>query len=224
MRAIVRAFLILTVFIGMNYAEAVWASGFYYSEGDTGAEVAVINSKLRQTGFSAVTEGTLFTAKTTAAVKSFQQKNKLTASGVVEEKTYQALTGKALPGDKTAVPMARAVINTSFEYIGVPYRYGGTTPKGFDCSGFVQYVYGKHGIKLPRTADIQYKSGTAIAREKLRAGDMVFFSTTERGASHSGIYLGDNKFINATSSHGIMICSMNDPYWQKRYWGARRVL
>lgn len=224
MRAVVRVFLILTVFIGMTHGEPAWASGFYYSEGDKGAEVAVINSKLRQAGFRTVTEEPLFTAKTAAAVKAFQKKNKLTANGVVEQKTYQALLGKSMPEDKTAAPLAQAVINTAFEYIGVPYRYGGTTPKGFDCSGFVQYVYARNGIKLPRTADIQYKSGAAVARGKLRAGDMVFFSTTERGASHSGIYLGDNKFINASSSRGIVICSMSDPYWQKRYWGARRII
>ncbi|MBP1763934.1 MAG: spore cortex-lytic enzyme [Firmicutes bacterium] len=224
MRRFIRILLISTVFISMNWFNPVSASGYYYSEGDQGTEVAAINSKLRQAGFRAVAEGPMFTAKTATAVKAFQKNHKLIVTGIVEDKTYQALMNKTMPEDKAMVPKAKAVINTSFEYLGVPYRYGGTTPRGFDCSGFVQYVYKKHGITLPRTADIQYKSGAAVARKQLRAGDMVFFSTTDKGVSHSGIYLGDNKFISATSSRGIAIRSMSDPYWQPRYLGARRIL
>jgi len=224
MRRFIRILLISTVFLGMNWFNPVSASGYYYSEGDLGTEVAAINGKLRQAGFRTVAEGPLFTSKTTTAVKAFQKSHKLTATGIVEDKTYQVLMGKAMPEDQTTAPKAKAVVSTAFAYLGVPYRYGGTTPQGFDCSGFVQYVYLKHGIKLPRTADIQYKSGVAVARKQLRAGDMVFFSATDKGVSHSGIYLGDNKFISATSSRGIAIRSMSDPYWQPRYLGARRIL
>lgn len=109
------------------------------------------------------------------------------------------------------------------KYIGIKYKYGGTTTKGFDCSGYVQYVFKKLGLNLSRTTSTQYREGTAVAKKNLKAGDLVFFNTTGRGVSHVGIYLGNNKFIHSGVSRGIQIVGMNDSYWGKRYIGARRV-
>lgn len=116
------------------------------------------------------------------------------------------------------------VVATAKKYQGVPYKYGGTSPKGFDCSGFVMFVFNEHGKQLPRTADKQFETGTVVQVKNLKPGDLVFFTTTEKGASHCGIFVGYGKFIHASSSHGVMISALGDMYWRPRYLGARRVL
>lgn len=117
-----------------------------------------------------------------------------------------------------------AVVATARKYLGTPYKYGGTNPKGFDCSGYVWFVFNEHGRKLPRTADKQYEAGTSVPAKNLKPGDLVFFTTAEKGASHCGIFVGDGKFIHASSSRGVMVSALGDIYWKPRYLGARRVL
>lgn len=118
----------------------------------------------------------------------------------------------------------RDILTNAESYEGVPYVFGGTTPSGFDCSGYVRYVFAKSGISLPRMADEQYNVGTTVAKRNLQPGDLVFFQTYEPGVSHSGIYIGGGKFISATSSRGVAIADLNDDYWGARYIGAKRVL
>lgn len=117
-----------------------------------------------------------------------------------------------------------AIVTTALKYRGVPYKFGGTNPKGFDCSGFVWFVYQAHGKKLPRTADKQFETGTPVRPHNLKPGDVVFFTTTEKGASHCGIFVGDGRFIHASSSRGVMVSSLADTYWKPRYLGARHIL
>ena len=117
------------------------------------------------------------------------------------------------------------VVNAAQKYKGAPYRFGGTTTKGFDCSGYTMKVFKDVGISLPRSADEQYKLGTYIPKSKLKKGDLVFFSTYEPGPSHVGIYDGKGYFWNATTSRGVMASPINDPhYWGPKYIGARRIL
>lgn len=111
----------------------------------------------------------------------------------------------------------------AYKYIGVPYVYGGTTAKGFDCSGYTQHVFKQLGITLKRTAADQYKQGTYVSKSNLKVGDLVFFNTTGRTASHVGIYIGNNKFAHAGSSTGVTVASLSTSYWAKRYDGARRI-
>lgn len=119
---------------------------------------------------------------------------------------------------------AEAIIATAKQYIGVPYVWGGSTPSGFDCSGYVQYVFGKHGISLPRTSAQQYTVGVWVSKSNLRPGDLVFYNTSGSGVSHLGIYIGNGQFIHASSSKGVMISEMSNSYWSARYYGARRIL
>lgn len=116
------------------------------------------------------------------------------------------------------------VIKEAENYRGVPYVFGGNTPKGFDCSGYVRYVFAKKGISLPRSADEQYTVGTKVSKKNLQPGDLVFFETYEKGVSHSGIYIGNGKFISATSSSGVAIADLAGGYWGERYIGAKRVM
>ena len=119
---------------------------------------------------------------------------------------------------------AEAIIATAKQYIGVPYVWGGSTPSGFDCSGYIQYVFGKHGISLPRTSAQQYTVGTWVSKSDLRPGDLVFYNTSGSGVSHLGIYIGNGQFIHASTSRGVMISEMSNSYWSARYYGARRIL
>lgn len=116
------------------------------------------------------------------------------------------------------------IVKTAAKYKGVPYKFGGTTPKGFDCSAYVQYVFGRHDAKLQRTADAQVLDGIFVLKSKLKPGDLVFFSTYASGASHVGIYAGSGKFWSASTSRGVVLDSLDTGYWKEHYYGARRVL
>jgi peptidoglycan DL-endopeptidase CwlO len=108
--------------------------------------------------------------------------------------------------------------------MGVPYVWGGSTPSGFDCSGFTSYVMAKNGITIPRTAALQFGSGTSVAKANLKIGDLVFFTTYTAGASHVGFYLGDGNFIHASSAAGkVTISNLNtSSYYSSRFLGGRR--
>jgi cell wall-associated NlpC family hydrolase len=118
--------------------------------------------------------------------------------------------------------IAQSLTRNAMRFIGTPYVFGGTSPSGFDCSGYTQHVFAMLGIHLPRTADAQYYAGRRI-KDQLIVGDLVFFQTYLPGPSHVGIYLGDGKFI-ASSGHGVRISRLSDSYWARRYLGAKRFL
>ena len=113
-------------------------------------------------------------------------------------------------------------------YKGGKYVWGGTTPQGFDCSGYVQYLYKKHNIHLPRTAWAQSQKGTAVDKNDLKKGDLLFFLTDKKRGipvTHVGIYLGDGKFIHAASKKkGIIISPIDHGYYAKKFVSAKRVL
>ena len=121
--------------------------------------------------------------------------------------------------------LADEIIANAKKYIGVPYLWGGTTPSGFDCSGYVQYIFRQSGITLPRTTTEQYKVGTYVSKANLQPGDLVFLQNTYReGISLVGIYIGEGKMIHASSSKGIVISDLSSSYYTQHYYGARRVI
>jgi cell wall-associated NlpC family hydrolase len=127
----------------------------------------------------------------------------------------------APPRTPAASPKAASVVATALKYVGAPYARGGTTPAGFDCSGFVMFVYGRHGIALPHSAERQYRMGAAVPRDRLEPGDVVFFDRL----GHSGIYIGNGRFVHATKPGDVVKVSSIDEEWYRRRWvGARRLL
>lgn len=116
------------------------------------------------------------------------------------------------------------VISLALSLKGTPYRNGGSDPSGFDCSGFVQWVFSQQGMALPREVRQQYQVGDDIDNDDVRPGDLVFFETVSRGASHVGIALGGGEFVHAPSSNGVVrVERYTSGYWADRWVGARRI-
>ena len=158
----------------------------------------------------------------TSTVKHKQGKNSAPQGLTFKKKgkTYKGLDfgGQSVSGN------VKEILTYANTFTGVPYKFGGTTPAGFDCSGYIRYVFQKIGFDMPRQADEQYTVGKKVEKSNLQPGDLVFFETYEPGISHSGIYIGDGQFISATSSSGVAVADIDDSYWGPRYVGAKRVL
>ena len=116
-----------------------------------------------------------------------------------------------------------AIVHSAKSYLGSPYRYGGNSPRGFDCSGLAQYVYAKNGISIPRSTRLQYQKLKAV--KVPQKGDLLFFNTERNRISHVGIYLGSFLFIHAPSrGKRVRIDDIRSPYWKKIYRGSRSYL
>lgn len=160
----------------------------------------------------------------TTSVK--QQKKPTTQGKPVTVQVKHKVTNHTAKPLRT-VPVSgnvKEILTYANTFTGVPYKFGGTTPAGFDCSGYIRHVFQKVGVQLPRQADEQYTVGKKVEKQNLQPGDLVFFETYEPGVSHSGIYIGDGQFISATSSSGVAVADIDDSYWGPRYVGAKRVL
>ena len=118
---------------------------------------------------------------------------------------------------------ADAAANHAAKMVGRPYRYGGSTPSGFDCSGLVQFSYRQAGVKLPRSTEDQLRASSPMPVSKLRRGDLIFFDQDGKKKSHVGIYLGDGRFVHAPSSgKQVRTDRLDSPYWKSHLSEARR--
>jgi len=190
----------------------------YYSDnkllyrGMRSSSVTELQKDLQDLGYFKQSPTGYFGSITYQAVINYQRDNYLAVDGIVGHQT-----AKEIKVDK--------VLQKAKSYQGVPYVWGGTSPSGFDCSGFTHYVMLKNGIIIQRTASAQYKEGISVSKSYLKPGDLVFFSTYKAGPSHVGIYVGNNKFIHASSGAGkVVISNLNTSYYVQHYIGARRVI
>ncbi|GIN84753.1 hypothetical protein J6TS2_11390 [Heyndrickxia sporothermodurans] len=124
----------------------------------------------------------------------------------------------------SAAYSAKNVIKEAKKHIGTPYKWGGVTPRGFDCSGFVYYSFKKNGKYLPHSSSGMYQKGKKISKSNLKPGDLVFFNTSSKGKgiSHVAIYIGKNQVIHSVS-RGVKVDNLNSYYWKSKYVGAKRL-
>ncbi|MFZ5863370.1 MAG: C40 family peptidase [Nitrospirota bacterium] len=132
---------------------------------------------------------------------------------------------RAAPAQPVSATRQR-VIATAAQLVGTPYKFGGTTPKGFDCTGYLMYVFRTAaGVSLPRTSLEQIQTGDPITASQLQPADLVYFRIDRKKDLHLGLYLGEGRFIHAPSSGGVVnIQRLDTDYWRTRFLGARRVL
>lgn len=127
---------------------------------------------------------------------------------------------RAPGGDAVAARAAEHALSMQ----GKPYRYGGNTPAGFDCSGLVQYGYGRAGVRIPHGTEALRRLSSPIKTSHLERGDLVFFNQEGKSSSHVGIYVGKDRFVHAPSSgKHVYVASLKDAYWRKHFAGARRL-
>lgn len=175
-------------------------------------DVKKLQSDLKLLGYFSYTPTGYFGSLTKNSVINYQKNNQLLIDGLVGRNTAREIK-------------IDLVLNMAKKYLGVPYVWGGVSPKGFDCSGFTHYVLLKNDIIIPRTSAQQYKTGTWIPKNKLKPGDLVFFETYKKGASHVGFYLGNNKFIHASSGgKRVIISNLTKSYYVSHYYGAKRMI
>ncbi|SDW58606.1 Putative peptidoglycan binding domain-containing protein [Marinococcus luteus] len=213
------------------------------SYGDSNSSVNALQKELKEHGFFEGYTGSRFGPKTLQAVKDFQSATGLSSPsgsyyGVAGPSTQSALMdydGSSASSDEVksssdsdsdeqvagvSTGTGADIVSTAKQYMGTPYVWGGMSPSGFDCSGFLNYVYDKHGKSMPRTVASIYSESTKVSSPSV--GDIVFFDT-RGGASHAGIYVGNNEFIHAGASTGVTVSSMDSSYWAPRYMGAGQI-
>ncbi|MCH7548899.1 MAG: C40 family peptidase, partial [Candidatus Krumholzibacteriota bacterium] len=141
-----------------------------------------------------------------------------------QEKASQVAT--VTPEEEPIHVTGKEVLEKAEAFLGAPYRYGGTTPKGVDCSGLIYSVFRDFGIALPRTTAHQSEFGTHVRKNQLQPGDLIFFRTTAGAhATHVGIYAGNGRFIHASpGADAVKFDRLDSKYFRRRYGGARRVL
>lgn len=203
--------------------------------GSSGPDVKALQEVLKALGYLKIENTTdYFGTQTEEAINIFQENSGLEVDGSAGPKTIDVLNRQIIrKGLKIAMPnrsslsrgsLGEQIVSTGKNYIGVRYRYGGSSANGFDCTGYTQFVYKQHNISVPRSTSEQAKVGTALSKSELQIGDLVIFKNTYRsGPSHAGIYIGDGQFIHSSTSRGVRIDHMDDNYWGGRFHSARRV-
>ena len=201
------------------------SSSIVLRPGSRGQAVSDLQTQLKKLNYYHSTVDGKYGPLTTSAVRTFQINHNLQVDGIAGPQTLKALNNNPVKnsagnssGQSSSSGKTAAILEDAKRLIGSPYKWGGTSPSGFDCSGFIYYLYKNHGKSVPRTVAGMWRAGSPVSTP--RVGDIVFFDTTG-GASHAGFYLGNNQFIHAGTSSGVTISNMNNSYWKPRYLGAR---
>ena len=184
----------------------------------------VAQQKLQVLGFSDERPSGRMTEATSSALKSFQKQHKLKADGELNDATYQKLTWEAFTKEGIPKVKGREIVSRAAKYKGVPYVFGGTTTKGFDCSGYVCWVYNQNGYDVGRTtANGLWNKSQHISEAEAKPGDLVFFKGTydTPGMSHTGIYLGNGMMVSAGDP--IKYANIHSSYWEKHLAGFGRL-
>ncbi len=170
-------------------------------------------------GLPQLTRGEAVVEGKTNSQKDLPEDSKISAATMVADSVKVKANANVAAQEE-----ARAlIVQHALSWRGVPYAWGGESRAGIDCSALVQTVYRKAGVEMPRTSYEQFRMGVGLPKNQLLPGDLVFFSTNGPGASHVGIYLGEQKFISATS-HRVEIQSLDTLYWKRAYRGSRRTI
>lgn len=209
--------------------------------GEIGDHVKTIQEALYYFGYYLEEVDSIFGPKTNKALTDFQQDHGLTVTNSVNDQLIQTMAvesevrvssaPKEVSEQEETVKAANKSDYQTFDvnqllqgakdHIGTRYSWGGTSPDGFDCSGYIQYVFKQKNIQLPRTVSEMWNVATRVDQPSV--GDLVFFETYKKGPSHAGIYMGNNQFIHASESRGVQVSELSETYWQERYLGARRI-
>lgn len=224
----IRKNIIAAILVSLFFLPAI-GDAAALKQGMRGNDVAWLQAKLLELGFYNGSVDSVFGNATQSAVIAFQNSCGIESDGIVGEQTSRLLReykNRAVPNRGNLQTRRGAeIVSYARQLYGTSYVWGGSSPGGFDCSGFITHVFSHFNVSLPRTADTQYYSGLSVPLNDLQAGDLVFFSTYEPGPSHVGIYLGNGQFIHASSAAGeVTITPLNKPYYQSRFLGAKRYL
>lgn len=195
--------------------------------------ITVVCAAVAMVGAESISADTSAKTKQGVVLKTSELKvNKVIVSPkkVEEQNTVQSSRSSNTTGKKNTNSSINRGVNKSssqvanyaYNFLGRPYVYGANGPNAFDCSGFTSYVYRHFGVSLPRTASSQFSAGSAVSRNNLAPGDLVFFNTVGY-LGHVGLYIGGGDFIHAASSGRVKISSLSEGYYRTRYAGARRV-
>jgi len=235
--------LLMVAFLSVQSAFAY--SDITLKKGMRNDEVYTLQSDLKKLGFMSVDPTGYFGDITKAAVLKMQKKYGLQQDGIAGKQTLGKLdslmgrnkedesvaaTAAAVSSDtksKTASRSAESIIDYARRFLGVKYVWGGSSAKGFDCSGFVRFVFSHFNVSLDRSSTAQAKNGSYVKKGNLLPGDLVFFDTNggKNGINHVGIYIGSGKMIHSSSSHKkVVISDIDSGFYAKTYMTARRVL
>lgn len=240
------AFAAAALFAVPNVSDAASIDGHgSLNSGDVNSSVNALQEELKAQGYFNGSTGSTFGPRTLSAVKAYQLDKGISSPsgsfyGVVGPQTIRSLDGAASSSNTSSntttassssssetkvagastTQSSSGVVSAARQQMGTPYVWGGTSPSGFDCSGFLQYSFKQAGKDIPRTVSQMYSASTKVSNPSV--GDIVFFDT-RGGPSHAGIYIGNNQFIHSGSSTGVAIADMDSSYWAPRFIGAGRM-
>lgn len=198
--------MILSLFAILWNTPSVKAESRIFEMGDTEERIAQIQKEMTLIGYPVTISGVL-DYPTLEKIMDFQYRYGLVVEGRLNLETQALLHQKYLE------QMRLNTLVTAKKHLGVPYVWGGTTPKGFDCSGFTQYVYKEQGINLPRVAADQSRVGTTVSLNQIKAGDLLFFSMKGKEIDHVGIYSGIGTFIHSSIGVGVAVMPLSQ-HWK----------